>query len=66
MTGIPSTETIWVTTTNDLGDKYVITSKVTRDYYYIYKIDNDKAVKLGKADSPLELEQKYIYGEWTT
>ena len=38
------------------------TSKDTRDYYFFYKMDGDKAVKLGKAKSPLELEQKYIGG----
>ena len=57
MTGIPSSETIWVTITDDLGDEYVITSKVTRDVYYIYRLEKDKAVKLGKNENPIELEK---------
>jgi hypothetical protein len=57
MTGIPNNETIWVTITDDLGDEYVITSKTTRDVYYIYRIEKDKAVKLGKNENPLELEK---------
>lgn len=57
MTGIPSNETIWVTITDDLGDEYVITSKTTRDVYYIYRLEKDKAVKLGKNENPIELEK---------
>lgn len=57
MIGIPSNETIWVTITDDLGDEYVITSKVTRDVYYLYRLEKDKVVKLGKNENPLELEK---------
>lgn len=57
MIGVPSNETIWVTITDDLGDEYVITSKTTRDMYYIYRLEKDKAVKLGKNENPLELEK---------
>jgi hypothetical protein len=60
MVGIPSTEIVWVTITDDLGDEYVITSKTTRDMYYIYRLEKDKAMKLGKGVSPIELEQKFI------
>ena len=31
MIGVPSTETVWVTITDDLGDEYVITSKSDRN-----------------------------------
>lgn len=58
--GIPKTERIWVKCITEKGETYYITSKDTRDYYFLYKMENDKAVKLGKAKSPLELEQKYI------
>lgn len=58
--GIPKTERIWVKRITEKGETYYITSKDTRDYYFLYKMENDKAVKLGKAKSPLELEQKYI------
>ena len=57
---IPNTEIVWVTIADDLGDEYVITSKVTRDVYYIYRIEKDNIIKLGKGDNPLELEQKFI------
>jgi hypothetical protein len=57
MVGIPSAEIVWVTITDDLGDEYVITSKATRDMYYIYRLEKDKAVKLGKNENPLELEK---------
>lgn len=60
--GIPKTERIWVKRITEKGDTYYITSKDIRDYYFLYKMDGDKAVKLGKAKSPLELEQKYIGG----
>lgn len=58
--GIPKTERIWVKRITEKGETYYITSKDTRDYYFLYKMDGDKAVKLGKAKSPLELEQKHI------
>jgi hypothetical protein len=60
MVGIPSTETIWVTITDDLGDEYVITSKSDRNIYYLYRLEKEKAIKLGKGDNPLELEEKFI------
>lgn len=60
--GISKTERIWVKRITEKGETYYITSKDTRDYYFLYKMDGDKAVKLGKAKSPLELEQKYIGG----
>lgn len=60
--GIPKTERIWVKRITEKGETYYITSKDTRDYYFLYKMDGDKAVKLGKSKSPVDLEQKYIGG----
>ena len=60
MIGIPSTETVWVTITDNLGDEYVITSKSDRNTYYLYRLENNKAVKLGKNENPLELENQFI------
>jgi hypothetical protein len=57
MVGIPSTDTVWVTITDDLGDEYVITSKSDRNIYYLYRLEKEKAVKLGKNENPLELEK---------
>lgn len=59
--GIPKTERIWVQRTTGDGSVYYITSKDNdRSYYFLYKMNDDKAVKLGKAKSPLDLESKYI------
>lgn len=60
MIGIPNNEIIWVTITDDLGDEYVITSKSDRNIYYLYRLEQEKAVKLGKGDNPLELEKNFI------
>lgn len=60
MTDIPNNETIWVEITDDLGDEYVITSKSDRGVYYIYRLENGKAVKLGSGENPLKLEDKFI------
>lgn len=59
MTGIPKNEIIWVKHING-DDVYYITSKATRECYYIYQIKGGKAVKLGQSKSPLTLEEKYI------
>ena len=58
--GIPKTERIWETRLTGDGRKFYVTSKESRDYYFLYKEENGKAVKLGKAKTPLELEKKYI------
>ena len=58
--GIPKTEQKWVKRTTLNGEIYYITSKENRDFYFLYKEENGKAVKIGKAKSPLELENKYI------
>lgn len=60
MTGIPSTEHIWLQLKTESGNMYYITSKTNdRSLYFIYKIENDKATKLGKGKDPLALEDKY-------
>lgn len=38
---------------------FIVTSKEARDWYYLYKLENDVFKKLGKAREPPELEQKY-------
>lgn len=62
--GIPKTEQIWIKRTTLKGEIFYITSKESnRSYYFLYKMEEDKAVKLGKSKSPVELERKYIDGE---
>lgn len=46
---------------NSKGESFRITHDVMQDIYYIYKLDGDKATKLGKADTPTELENKYVF-----
>lgn len=46
---------------NKKGESFRITYDVVQDVYYLYKLDGDKATKLGKADTPTELEKKYVF-----
>lgn len=60
--GIPKSESILVTYTTKDGDTYYTTAKTNnRDYYYLYKLVDGKAQKLGKARNPIDLEEKYIH-----
>ena len=59
--GIPKTETIWVAYTSEKGEVYHITAKTNnRAYYYLYKMVDGKAQKLGRARTPTELEEKFL------
>lgn len=58
--GISKSEHIWTKIVINTNNVYYITSKNIGDYYFLYKLNGDKAVKLGKAKSPLELEEKFI------
>lgn len=61
--GIPKSECIWVQRTTLSGDVFYTTSKDNdRSMYFIYKMIDGKAVKLGKNKSPMELERKYVEG----
>lgn len=60
MTGIPSNEKIWFQRTTTNGKHYCITSKASRDIYYIYEVIDGKATKLGKGATPPVLEEKFI------
>mgnify|MGYP003303468264 CR=1 FL=1 len=59
--GIPKTECVWVKHITTNGDIFYTTSKENdRSTYFLYKIVDGKAVKLGKNKSPVALEEKYI------
>jgi hypothetical protein len=59
--GIPKTETIEITFRTTQGDVYYTTTKTqNRKYYYLYKLVDGVAQKLGKANNPVELEEKFI------
>ena len=57
----PKGEIVWVNYANSSGEiLFIMTSKNTRDYYYLYEIlDDGKIKKLGKSRDPPELEEKY-------
>lgn len=57
---VPVGETIWVQYLNNGIITHIITSTKMRDYYYLYKVVNGKAIKTKyKAENPMQLE-KYI------
>lgn len=57
---LPASEIVWATYYNANGELlYVVTSKRSRDNYYLYKMESKTIVKVGKADSPDELCDKY-------
>ena len=57
----PKDERIWVQFfDNDKQLKYIITSKQTRDMYYIYELKDKKFIKLAKDKNPKALESKYV------
>lgn len=58
--GIPKTETVWVHRTTAKGEEFYTTSNRDRSTYFVYKMVDRKAVKLGKNKSPTALEEKYI------
>lgn len=57
----PKGETVWVIYANrDGAPVCILTSKESRDYYFLYEVLNDgKLKKLGKAKEPPELENKF-------
>lgn len=60
MKGIPSKESIVVTMISLKGDIFCITTTILQDTYYIYRVQNNAATKLGSGKNPIELEDKYI------
>lgn len=57
----PKGEIVWVNYANRRGEIiYILTSKASRDHYYLYEVLEDgKLKKLGKAKEPPELEKKF-------
>ena len=58
---VPKGEFVWVGYNDKDGLlRFVMTSKSTRDYYYMYAVNEDGTLtKLGKSKSPPDLESKY-------
>ena len=57
---IPSTEIEWTEYFNrDEMPIFLVTSKESRDFYFLYEILNGGFKRLGKTISPIALEEKY-------
>lgn len=61
----PKGERIWVGYYDPQKNlRYIMTSKENnRDHYFLYELVNSQFVKLGKARSPKELEDKFKLSE---
>jgi len=57
--GIPANETIWVIQKTESGNTYYVTAKQQRDKYFIYKLVDGAAVKLGSGKNPAKLTEQY-------
>jgi len=57
----PRGEQIWLRYNNLDGELlFMLTSKVSnRDYYYLYEVKEGSLEKLGRARTPIELEDKF-------
>lgn len=57
---IPKDERVWVSYNSAGGTtRFVITSKPSREMYFLYEITGECAKKLGKSISPAELVEKF-------
>lgn len=60
MAKLPKDERVWVTYCSAGGrPRFVITSKPSRETYFLYEITDGDYKKLGKSGSPEELADKY-------
>ena len=56
----PKGEIVWASYYgSDKELQYIVTSKPIRDCYFLYRVDEERFIKLGKAKTPLGLE-KYV------
>jgi len=56
----PKGERVWVSYCRDGLQFFMLTSKINnRDFYFLYEIVDEAPKKLGKAKTPLELEEKF-------
>ena len=56
----PKGETVWTGYYDRAGTLlFIITSKESRDFYYLYECHNDAFTKLGRAKNPLELVERF-------
>lgn len=56
----PKGERVWVGYYNSNHElRFILTSKESRDFYFLYELVEGNFCKLGKARSPTELEEKF-------
>ena len=56
----PKGEYVWTSYYNPSDELlFIVTSKPTRDVYFLYEVVDGAFKKIGKAKSPLELEEKF-------
>ena len=56
----PKGERVWGGCYNQAHElKFIITSKESRDFYYLYELVDGEFRKLGRSKSPKELEEKF-------
>ena len=57
---IPKDERVWMSYRSSDGKiRFVVTSKASRETYFLYEADGEGFKKLGKSPSPAQLEEKY-------
>jgi len=56
----PKGEIPWVAYYDEHGNfKRLLTSKASRDFYYLYEVTEGELTKLGRSRNPKELEETY-------
>lgn len=58
--GIPKSESIQITFKRDNGDTFITTRNVRTGAWYMYKEVDGTAKKLGQANDPTKLDEKFI------
>ena len=59
----PADEQLWVSYFSNGALKFLITSKPGRSQYVLYKITDEKLIRLGKAPLPTDLEEEFHINE---
>lgn len=56
----PKGEIVWTLYSVDCVPMFIMTSKESREFYFLYKVNEDGTVeKLGRSKTPTELEAKF-------
>ena len=58
--GIPKSEKIEITFNKANGDVFVTTRNIRTGTWFMYKVEDGKASKLGQAKNPTTLDEKFI------